>query len=86
MQKIKSKSKKPIDSVEKVPTKEKVIEDEVIEDETAVEKVPLENRKDIEEINEDFISGLSFIYVDKMMDVLNHALLKEKVKNPLKVQ
>ena len=45
-----------------------------------------ENRKDVGEINEEFISGLNFIYVDKMMDVLDQALLKEKVKNPLKVQ
>jgi ATP-dependent Lon protease len=45
-----------------------------------------ENKKDIREINEDFIEGINFIYVDKMMDVLDYALLKEKVKNPLRVQ
>lgn len=43
-----------------------------------------ENQKDINEINEKFIEGLNFIYVDKMMDVINHALLKEKVKSPQK--
>jgi ATP-dependent Lon protease len=45
-----------------------------------------ENQKDIEEINEDFIKGLNFIYVDKMMEVIHHALLKEKVKNPMKIE
>lgn len=42
-----------------------------------------DNRKDIEEIKDDYIKGLKFIYVDNMMDVLRHALLKEKVKEPL---
>ena len=42
-----------------------------------------ENRKDIEEIKEDYIKGLNFIYVENMLDVLEHALLKEKVKEPL---
>jgi len=45
-----------------------------------------ENRMDIGEINKDFIEGLNFIYVDKMMDVLEYALLKDKVKQPLKIQ
>jgi len=44
-----------------------------------------ENQKDIMDIKEDFIKGLNFIYVDNMMDVIDHALLKEKVKNPLKI-
>ena len=44
-----------------------------------------ENRKDIAEINEAFIKGLNFIYVDNMLEVLDHALLKEKVKRPLKI-
>lgn len=42
-----------------------------------------ENEKDILEINERYIKGLEFHYVENMMDVLNFALLKEKVKNPL---
>jgi ATP-dependent Lon protease len=45
-----------------------------------------ENRKDIEEIKGDFIKGLKFVYVDNMMEVLNFALLKEKVKDPLSVK
>lgn len=43
------------------------------------------NQKDIEEINERYLKNLKFHYVDSMMDVLDHALLKEKVINPLKV-
>ncbi len=43
----------------------------------------VENKKDIEEVKKDYIEGLNFIYVDKMIDVINHALLKDKVKHPL---
>jgi len=42
-----------------------------------------ENKKDIEEIKKDYIEGLNFIYVDKMIDVINYALVKEKVKDAL---
>jgi ATP-dependent Lon protease len=42
-----------------------------------------ENRKDIEEIKEEYISGLEFLYVDKMIDIIPHALLEEKVDDPL---
>ena len=41
-----------------------------------------ENEKDILDINEVYIKGLKFHYVDDIMDVLNIALLKQKVKNP----
>jgi ATP-dependent Lon protease len=41
-----------------------------------------ENEKDILDINEVYISGLKFHYVDDIMDVLDIALLKQKVKNP----
>ncbi|MHC1702827.1 MAG: endopeptidase La [Tenuifilaceae bacterium] len=37
-----------------------------------------ENRKDISEINDIYIKGLKFRYVENIMDVLNYALLKEK--------
>jgi len=43
----------------------------------------IENKKDIEEVKKEYIEGLNFIYVEKMIDVINHALLKEKVKHPL---
>ena len=44
-----------------------------------------ENEKDISEINDDFIKGLNFVYVDTMLEALDFALLKEKVKNPLMI-
>ncbi len=42
-----------------------------------------ENRKDVAEIKQSYLKGLSFHYVEKMSDVLVHSLLKEKVKNPI---
>ena len=45
-----------------------------------------ENEKDISEINESFIKGLNFVYVDTMLEALDFALLKDKVKNPLKIE
>lgn len=42
-----------------------------------------ENRKDIEEINKIYLEGLKFHYVDDILQVLNLALLKQKVKNPV---
>ncbi|HNQ83559.1 MAG TPA: endopeptidase La, partial [Bacteroidales bacterium] len=42
-----------------------------------------ENRKDIEEIKKEYVEGLNFIYIDKMIDVIAHALLPDKIKNPL---
>jgi ATP-dependent Lon protease len=44
-----------------------------------------ENEKDILEIDEAYIKGLNFHYVENMMEVLDFALLKEKVKNALKI-
>ena len=43
------------------------------------------NLKDIEEINDRYIKGLKFHYVTEMIDVIDKALLKEKVIDPLKV-
>jgi ATP-dependent Lon protease len=43
----------------------------------------VENKKDIEEIKKDYIDGLNFIYVDKMIDVIHHALVKGKIANAL---
>lgn len=42
-----------------------------------------ENRKDVSEINQTYLKGIAFHYVEKMADVLAYALLKEKVKNPI---
>ena len=40
-----------------------------------------DNKKDIEEINERYIKGLKFHFVNKMQEVLDAALLSQKVKN-----
>lgn len=40
-----------------------------------------QNRKDVEEIQADFIKGLKFYYVDEMEQVLDLALEKKKVKD-----
>jgi len=39
-----------------------------------------ENEKNVEEINQDFISGLTFHYVDRMEEVLKLAILEDKKK------
>jgi ATP-dependent Lon protease len=44
-----------------------------------------ENKKNIEEIREDYLKGLDFHFVNTIMDVLNIALLKTRVEKPLKV-
>jgi ATP-dependent Lon protease len=44
-----------------------------------------ENMKDVEEIKEIYRKGLKFEYVEGVYDVLERALLKEKIKNPLKI-
>jgi ATP-dependent Lon protease len=45
--------------------------------------ISVENKKDIEEVRKDYIEGLQFIYVDKMIDVIINALEKDKIKNAL---
>jgi ATP-dependent Lon protease len=45
----------------------------------------LRNKKDIEEIESHYIKGLTFQYVDTVDEVLKMALLKERVKNPMKL-
>lgn len=44
-----------------------------------------ENRKDIEEIKPEYIKGLKFHYVNEMLEVLDLALLKQKVKGAKKL-
>ncbi len=44
-----------------------------------------ENRKDVEDIKEIYIKGLKFLYVRTIMDVLETALLKQKVSNAKKI-
>jgi ATP-dependent Lon protease len=43
-----------------------------------------ENRKDILEINEIYLKGLTFHYVRNIMQVLDQALMEEKVEKPFK--
>ncbi len=45
-----------------------------------------ENRKDIEEICKVYLKGLTFHYVHDIMEVLEIALLKEKVRHALKTE
>lgn len=44
-----------------------------------------DNRKDIEEINEKYLKGLTFHYVATMMQVIDLALTNQKVKEALKI-
>ena len=45
-----------------------------------------ENRKDVDEINAEYLVGLTFHYVNDVREVLDVALLKEKVKNAKKLK
>lgn len=42
-----------------------------------------ENRKDIEEINPEYVKGLNFHYISEMIEVIDLALLNEKVEHSL---
>lgn len=42
----------------------------------------VDNRKDVEEIDQQYVSGLTFHYVRDLMEVLDFALLNEKVRQP----
>lgn len=44
------------------------------------------NRKDIDEINQDYLKGLTFHFVSHMHEVLDLALTNEKVKNAVEVK
>ncbi len=44
-----------------------------------------DNRKDIEQIDKRYLTGVRFTYVNQMIEVVQHALLKEKVANAMKV-
>lgn len=45
-----------------------------------------ENRKDVEEINQDYLKGMRFHYVQHMHEVLKLALTNEKVKQAIKLE
>jgi ATP-dependent Lon protease len=42
------------------------------------------NKRDIEEIDPQYVKGVEFHFVDKVDEVLEIALTKTKVENPLK--
>jgi len=44
-----------------------------------------ENKRDIDEIKAFYLKGLKFHFVEDVMDVLDFALSKQKVKNPVKI-
>lgn len=44
-----------------------------------------DNQKDVEQIEKEYLRGLRFTYVSEMIEVVKHALLKEKVSDPLRV-
>lgn len=45
-----------------------------------------ENKKNIDEISEIYLKGLTFHYVDDIKDVLAIALLDEKVEDPIQLE
>ena len=45
-----------------------------------------ENKKHVHEINAIYLKGLQFHYVEDIQEVLDIALLKEKIKNPLVIE
>ena len=45
----------------------------------------VDNKRDIEEINEEYLKGLKFHYVSDMSEVINLAVTKTKVQNPKKL-
>lgn len=47
--------------------------------------VSVENEKDVEEINEIYLKGVEFHYVESIEQVLEIALLNQKVNKPLKI-
>ena len=44
-----------------------------------------ENHKDVDEINERYVEGLTFHFVNDVQDVLRFALLDEKVDNAIEL-
>lgn len=44
-----------------------------------------ENKRDVDEIKQDYLKGLTFHYVSDMSEVIDTALMKQKVKNPKKI-
>lgn len=45
--------------------------------------LPKSNQKDVEDIAKHYLKGLKFKYVDEMIEVVKHSILKEKVEKPI---
>jgi len=45
-----------------------------------------ENRKNLEEIKDEYLNGMNFHFVKTIMDVLDFALMKTKVAHPVKLE
>jgi len=48
-------------------------------------ELPSDNKKDIDEIPQQYLTGLTFHYVKNISDVLEFSLLTEKVSKPLEI-
>lgn len=46
--------------------------------------LPMANKKDVDDISKMYTKGLKFKYVDSMLDVIKHSILKDPVKDPVK--
>jgi ATP-dependent Lon protease len=44
-----------------------------------------DNKKDIDQIKDIYLKGLRFHYVEEVMEVIDYALLNQKVKDPMKI-
>jgi len=44
-----------------------------------------ENKKDIDKINKDYLKGLTFKYIETIQEVIDYAVLEEKVKSPISI-
>jgi ATP-dependent Lon protease len=42
-----------------------------------------QNKKDVEDIEQQYLKGVSFTYVNNMLQVLDMAVTDKKVKNPV---
>lgn len=47
--------------------------------------ISVENRKDVEEINEIYRQGLRFQYVHEISELMDFVLLNEKVEKPMNI-
>jgi len=73
---------------------------QIVDVTTAIRKIPMvgrdtgahqtgaavQNKKNLEEIKEPYLKGLKFHFVNTIMDVIDIALLKTKVDNPIKIE